>query len=454
MSDTFVDRQTELATLRGWLESIGAALAVIYGRRRVGKTRLLREAARVLGGSFFVADLGSETEQLRMATERLFLATSDPLLTTSLANWESIFRYAMTRDLIFVLDEFPYLCASNPALPSILSRIWDEHHGTSRAKLLLSGSSIGFMEGEILGGKSPLYGRRTGQIRVEPMSVWDASGFFAGQDAQEIFSAYGVLGGMPAYLRLFGHGGLEEVLRTQALSRTGFLYDEARFMLMQELREPRLYLAVLRAIAGGRTSYNEIAQAVGLESRALASYLQSLGELGLLEREVPVTETMPHKSRKGRYRITDNFFRFAMRFIEPNRTELEAGRQAHVLARVQAELDDFIARAFEDACLDWVRAGGLDFTGRVGRWWSSVGEVDVCGLGDGRVLLGECKWSRRKVGSDILRELERKARWFEGQPTFALFSRAGFTAEVLREAKKRNDLKLVTVEDVVFGPSR
>lgn len=446
------------------MNSPESELGILYGRRRVGKTRLLRQAMANRHGAFFVADLGSSTEQLSLLTERLAAATNDPMLRTPLPSWDALFHYVMSRaesgPFALVLDEFPYLCTAYPPLASVLTRIWDERHRAARLKLFLSGSSVGFMESEVLAARSPLFGRRTGQLRLESMHLWEAAGFFPRYSPHQIAKIYGLVGGMPAYLRLFREAEVHETLQVHAFSRTGFLYDEARFLLMQELRDPRLYLAVMRAIAGGRTTHNEIVQATGLDSRAVASYLEPLRVLGLVEREVPVTEFDAQKSRKGRYRIRDNFFRFAMRFIEPHRSELEGGNVGAVMARLAAQMDDFLSLPFEQSCLDWIRAanarGKLPFRAeRIGRWWSPNGEIDVCALGSRAALFGECKWSTRPVGQDILRDLEKRAQApvFSDYPQrrFALFSRSGFTPQLTREAAAKEVL-LITPTELVQGP--
>jgi AAA+ ATPase superfamily predicted ATPase len=442
-----------------------AELFVLYGRRRVGKTELLARACEGRRHVFFVADLDAEP----LLRARLSAAVNVTLLGTETASavypsWEAVFgvlaHHAAAEPLVVVLDEFTYLVASHPPLASLLQRLWDAQLQHTRLKLVLCGSYIGMMEAAVLGYEAPLYGRHTGQYLLEPLPFHDALPFFAGYDPVDQVRAYGVFGGTPAYLRAIpADRPLSEAIVEQVLSRGTFLYDEVRFLLQEELREPRNYFAILEAIAGGHTRLNEIKQATGLEG--ISSYVNTLLGLRLIERVVPVTERQPHKSRKGLYRLRDPFFRFWLRFVHPQRTLLEQGgaRQAFDL-HIGPQLDQFTGPVFERVCEQCLWRAGLAgrlpmIPERIGSWWGANGEIDLVAIGQGTVLAAECKWSTRPVGVDILRRLELRAARSPDllQPTryLGLFSRSGFTEDLLAEAGRRNDVILYDLDAIIAG---
>jgi AAA+ ATPase superfamily predicted ATPase len=462
----FVNRERELEMLAARWMSDQAEFIPVYGRRRVGKTTLLQVFCADKPHVFWVADLASEAELLRGFSRALWeFAHPDergPLFET----WEQALRYAgelaaQTR-LAVVIDEFPYAVAATPALPSILQRMWDIHLQRTRLFLVLSGSQIGMMEREVLFYRAPLYGRRTGQIKLHPLRLRGVRDFFPRYTSQEQVEVYAILGGIPAYLASFDpHRSVSENIVAQILEPMGPLYDEPLFLLREELREPRLYLAVLRAIAGGRTRLNEIAQAVGLPPTSVSAYLSSLRGLRLVERRVPVTERRPEKSKRGLYHIRDPFFRFWFRFVSPRCSDLERGLWEGVLRTVEEQLGDYVAPVFEELCREYVAAlsaaGALSFTPEaVGGWWDRRAEVDVVALSwtERQMLLGETKWWSRPVGVNVLRELQGKTQAIlpgpEWTAQYVLFSRAGFTEALQRQAKDAGIL-LVEAVDLLGG---
>jgi AAA+ ATPase superfamily predicted ATPase len=317
------------------------------------------------------------------------------------------------------------------------------------------------MEEVVLGYKAPLYGRRTAQYLLETLEFHDARLFFPGYSHEAQVRAYAVFGGTPGYLQTLSTSNpLGQVIQDQVLARGAFLYDEARFLLQQELRQPRSYFAVLEAVASGHARLNEIKQTTGLEG--VTSYLETLQNLLLLERVVPVTETQPHKSRRGLYRIQDHFFRFWFRFLHPNRTALErGGGQVVYQTLVEPYLELFTGPVFEEVCQQFLWrlgvGGKLPFIPlQIGGWWRANEEIDLIAVGQNDILLSECKWAERPVGIDILRDLERKAilasretgdrkRWF------GLCARSGFTPQVMQEAAKRDDLLLFDLARIAVG---
>ena len=451
----FVNRTRELAFLENRYASTEAELIVLYGRRRVGKTELLRTFCQEKPHVFFVADLGTEEGQLAEFTRQIGEFTAgDPNLLAPFSSWEAAFNFLATQyreRLVVVLDEFTYLIDVNDALPSTFQKLWDTQLKDTGLMLVLCGSYVGMMEQEVLAYRSPLYGRRTGQWRLQPLSFWDAGKMLPLFSSEDLVRTYAILGGIPAYLRQFDHTlSLLTNIEQKILTMGAFLYDEPRFLLLQELREPNRYFAVLEAIAAGRTRLNEIAQATKITSTSVSFYLKTLQEMGLIARIVPATEKNPSKSRWGIYQLTDHYFRFWFRFVYPNHSLLERGETGQVVQKVWKQLDQYTGIAFEAICQEFVwrsqaspvYPGWLDFTPSVvGRWWNRQDEIDVVALGEDSALLGECKWTRRPVGVNILQDLQRKAQPLVEQHgwrsiSYALFSRSGFTPALERRAEE------------------
>ena len=327
--------------------------------------------------------------------------------------------------------------------------------------LILSGSYVGIMEREVLAYRAPLYGRRTAQWHLQPLAFPDARLFLPGYSLPDQVRAYAVLGGVPAYLRQFDdRRPLLTNVEDEILSQGAFLYDEPRFLLQMELREPRVYFTILEAVATGRVRQNDIRQVIGINGASLGYYLGALRDLGLLERIVPVTEADPARSRQGLYHLLDPFFRFWFRFVYRERVHLERGDTAVVRRAVEDQLEALTGLAFEDLCRarvwDLAAEGRIPFEPqRVGRWWDSQAQVDVAALNDEYLLLGECRWRSRPMGDDILAELKRKAVRVAGQEgagrrrrVLALFSRAGFT-ETLQAQAAAEGILLLGLDDVV-----
>jgi AAA+ ATPase superfamily predicted ATPase len=458
----FVNRESEVRSLLERITSNKAELVIVYGRRRIGKTELLRKAFAKGRAIYFVADLGADQDQRRRFSEAVHLSYPNPLLQTDIPpGWDSLLRYIITlaeKDrMVLVLDEFPYLCSSDPALPSVLQRIWDEVGKDSKLYLILCGSFVSFMEREVLGHKSPLYGRRTGQLLVHPLVLRTLKDFFPGYSREGRITAYAILGGVPAYLIQFSDRlSIRQNIENQILKPTAFLHDEVRFILMEELRDPKHYLSILQSIAFGNTRMNDIVQRTGIERGPVSKYLSVLQDLRLIERETPITEKHPEKSRKGIYRLSDNFFRFWFRFVLPFKSRLVEGGERKVLEKeILPHLDNFIGQAFDKICVEILRNLAdekkikLSY-GRAGRWWNGNEEIDLVAVAEDKpVFVAECKWSKRPVGIDILKELRRKASLISSEGPRAdlrvgLFSRSGFTKEI-EDLGKKGEVELIDV---------
>ena len=377
-------------------------------------------------------------------------------VTPAVEGFVETFQYLADRvdgPCIVALDEFSYLVEADETVPSVFQTIVDDVLTDTEISLILLGSSISLMEEGVLSYESPLYGRRTGQWELDPLSFTDMHAFVPEADIETQIQIYSVLGGMPAYLEQFDSDqGLFDNIERQILSKGAFLYEEPEFLLRQELREPATYLSILEAIAGGATRVTEIAAEIGKDASSLSRYLQNLTQLAVIEQEHPVTDP----DGRGLYRITDNFLRFWFRYVAPNRNTLEQGRTRPVREAISETLPTHTSRTFETVCQQAVATESFPVScARVGRWWYDEQEIDVVGVDSETttLLLGECKWTTEPVGSKLLADLESTAtdvRWNNGGRTveYALFSRQGFQTALHEQAAQRGDLHLYSLVDL------
>lgn len=475
----FIDRERELEALEErW--GLEPQLVLLWGRRRVGKTTLIQRFAAGKAGVVYQAIQGTVAEQLEVLTDRILAYRPDPALAAApLRNWPQALAYItnLTREaaarrepLLFVIDEFPYLVASSPALPSMLQASLDEVRREHLPLfLVIAGSQVAMFERHVLHG--PLFGRRTWGEQLPPLDYRQARAFFPGWPAADALRAWAILGGVPYYLEQFdSNRSLAWNIENRILRKGEVLYSEAELVVAEELGpEARTYLSLLAAVASGATRQNEIATRVGLPSHALPPYLATLRRLHLLDHERPVGGGKA--ARAGLWRLADGYLRFWFRFVRPNIADLEARRHREVFReRVAPELDRFVSKpAFEQACRDYVRLAmgrdpALPDRGIVGAWWGPVpderpsaerrtrqGEVDIVVYdGDRLLLAGEAKWTAGPADLDALSQLEATTRHLPGvdpETRLLLVSREGFS-ERLRALAARRQIVLRTVDDL------
>lgn len=459
--EKFVDREEEMMTLQSEYERPGSSLVILYGRRRVGKTALISEFIKGKNALFFLASEESEAQNRTAFKEKAADFTGNELLRQFDAkSWDILFQTIMQTPFqekpIIVIDEFQYIGKSNPAFPSIFQRIWEEQLKDRSVMVILCGSLISMMESQTLSYSSPLYGRRTAQIRLKQIPFRYYHEFFPDKSPRELVEYYSVTGGVPKYIELFSESDdIYHAIQKNILNRSGYLYDEPHFLLQQEVSEIGNYFSVIRAIAAGNSKLSAISTVLEVKSTSLTKYLKTLIDLDILEREVPVTEENPEKSKKGLYKIKDNYLRFWFAFIYPNMSFIESGNSAIVLDKIQKSMvSGHTAFVYEDVCREqmWkLNANGawpFHFS-KLGRWWDSRNEIDIAAIDpDGsNLILGECKFWQEPVGSNILYALEQKAATVEWRKDrrhtwLILFSAAGFTDELKDIAKSRSDLIL------------
>jgi AAA+ ATPase superfamily predicted ATPase len=473
----FVGRQRELQTLANFYQSPQAGLLILYGRRRIGKTRLISHFLEQQQESpifYWVATTHNEAYQLRDFSQAIIRhdprLAGPPTETFAFAGWEQALHHLADiialRDTpqLVVLDEFTYLLRNEAAIGSLFQKVWDQRLSRlPQLKLILTGSLIGMMAREVFAYQAPLYGRATAQIRLRPLPFSAVHELFPERRADERVAIYGVTGGVPAYLEIFTRAGaFVTALRDHCLASGSMMLSDPAVILYEQLQEPQTYESVLSAVAAGFHQWSDIAKMAGLNETALGHYLKVLQELELIERREPVLAKPGGKS--GRYYVRDHFLRFYYRFIVPQLGPIERGYHDAVAAKIYAELRPFLGQyVFEELCREWVwaaaMAGQLDFVPeQVGAYWRVYRgqgvQLDVVAAAprDKRLLIGEAKWGRdplsRHLLPDLIKRSQRMPQVAEGWRTqYALFARAGFTEALQSEAADRG-AALISLEQL------
>jgi AAA+ ATPase superfamily predicted ATPase len=459
----FVGRSKELKKLQKLYESDSFEFAVFYGRRRVGKTTLINEFIKDKKAVYYMSVEGTRKENLAGFSKALLSDCHGA--TPQFPDFESLLGYidqlAVTGErMIIAIDEFPYLAASYPAISSMLQSHIDLHWKNSRLFLILCGSSMSFMEEQVLGYKSPLYGRRTAQFKLHPFTFFEARKMLPGFSPEEQAVLYGVTGGIPEYLsRISQTRTMDENILELFFDESGRLFEEPVNLLKQELREPASYHSIISAIAGGASRINEIATKTGMETSGCSNQIASLTALGIIRRETPVTEGV--SSRKTIYRLEDSMFLFWYRFVRPNMSGIiqNAGETIYEHV-VKPNMSDYMGRVFEDMCQQYLYHPQIYATlpflpGNIGRWWGTdpvkkrQEEIDLMAIQDNQALLGECKWRNAPVNRDILEQLLDRGRLFHHDKiSYFLFSKTGFTEDVLDYKEADPSLYLVSFKDI------
>jgi AAA+ ATPase superfamily predicted ATPase len=465
----FADRKAELLGLENEYSKASASFVVVYGRRRVGKTALLRHFMSGKNGVYFLATQESDLQNRRAFQRELATAIDAPYLNRATeVDWELLFeevaRVAQLDRFIVVIDEFQYLGLSNTAFASLLQRIWDNTLKHANVMLILCGSLVSLMESQVLHYSSPLYGRRTSQIRLRPIKYADYHEFF-GDDmsAKDLLWRYGATGGIPRYAEVFLEAGARQpgepafwhAVQESFLNRTAVFYEEPHFLLSEEVKELGNYFSVLRAISQGNHKLGDIARTLQVKEINLRHYLKTLIDLDLLARHVPITEPHPEKSKKSLYRIDDAFLHFWFRFVHPNRSLLEMRRTDDVLQDIkQRYVEAHLSYVYESVCLEdftnWSAANLPDIRlNRFGKWWDRQTEIDLMAISDDTesIAFGECKLTSKPLSADVLDRLRAKAsrvNWGGAQrkELYVLYSMSGFSDTLTHMAKADNRILL------------
>ncbi|MCG7850198.1 MAG: ATP-binding protein [ANME-2 cluster archaeon] len=467
MKYSFVDRHKELTFLEEKYSSRSAELIIIYGRRRVGKTELIKQSiVRNDGKSlYFLGELQKEGQLASLYSKIAGLTLDDDFLKNNpLNSWHALFDYLTKliekENMVLIFDELPYIYKSNPGFVSILQFYWDEKWKDMGLKLILCGSSISMMQRIALSYESPIYGRRTGQIHLKPLGFLDFRLLFKDWKEEDIVGAYSLLGGIPRYAEEFNPDlGLSENIIRALLDKDAFLYKEAKFLLMEELKDFSNYFSIIKAVAFGKTSFNEISNFSGVSTSKLYAYISRLVELNILRRNIPVTLSKEKSTRSGNYVLSDYFFRFWFRYIYPNSSLIEIGKVDIVHDIITEDFSRFIGPIFEDISSELLQKismeGNLPFLTKWGKWWRKGEEIDIVALNEdtGDILFCECKWQNRKTDRDTIVELIRKSglvEWMNKNRMnhYVIVSKKGFTETAKRFALE-NRVHIFTLQELV-----
>ncbi len=459
----FVGRKKELQFLEDEYAQDRASLVILYGRRRIGKTTLIKQFIQEKNAFYFVATEESERENRRNFQHAVSEFTQTPLLKKDvLLEWDEIFSVLKEHQpesrKIIAIDEFQYLGKARASFPSIFQKIWDQMLAESSVMVILCGSLVGMMVEQTLTYSSPLYGRRTGQIRLDQIGYQDYGLFFKHPELINTIEYYAVTGGVPKYIELFSPDpDIFQAMEKHILSRQSFLFEEPVFLLEKEFGETGTYFSLIKTIAAGNRKLGKIASALGLNQSGLTKYLKTLQELDLIVREVPVTERNPDKSKKGLYRITDNFISFWFKFVHPYRSYLEIENTEFVIKKIKDQFrSSHVSFVYEDICRQWLMQKGLGDSPciqmvQAGRWWNKDVEIDLVGFTENQeyAVLGECKYTAGPVDADIYWQLMEKTKSVHlpdtSQKHYAFFSQSGFTQAMMNLAECQDNVHLMTI---------
>ncbi|MCL5803154.1 MAG: ATP-binding protein [Candidatus Thermoplasmatota archaeon] len=471
----FIDRKEEIEILERSYSKGEGGLFIIYGRRRVGKTELISRF--ITGrGIYFMATNEGDRENIRDFQRIISEFIGDSSLRSGqFQDWYSLFSMIAGNSsfqkkcsefkFIIAIDEFPYLIEANRSIPSIFQKVYDSLLRHMNIMLILSGSSISIMENEVLSYKSPLYGRRTGQLRLSPLNFRYIKEFL-NYKMTDLCRTYFVIGGIPEYLLRFESDlTFHENIYRNILSRGAPLYEEGEFLLRTEMREPRNYTLILRSIAHGNHTLGEICSYTGLDKSMVSKYIDVLMSLELIEPEVPFGASDKFKRRL--YWISDPYLSFWFRFVLPNKSEIEGSHMRELNKEFLNNFEVYAGEQFERLMKKLVADGIMGRTfDNVARWWGRNGskrsgedieEIDIVAYSEGRneLLFAECKWTSKPVSVTIVNRLKLKSKQLleqypESKVTYAVFSKSRFTGDIKEVKKEAVLMDLDDMEKILF----
>lgn len=446
----FVNRENELKFLDKKFSSEDFEMILVYGRRRVGKTELVKHASTNQRSIYHLVVEEEASKQLESLVETVSNEISD--YQPNIQKWEEFFEYfcEKTDDTVLIIDEFPRLIKEDSSIPSRFQKFADEYLKTTKNKLVLTGSSISMME-DLMAYENPLYGRRTGQIDLKPFSFRNARKMIS-RDIKQQIKFYSIFGTTPFYLQqINSEKTLKENIAEQICSENSILNQEPRILVKQEFRKPGRYLSILESIASGKTRPKTISDDTDIPLQSIPKYLNQLKSLRLIKHEKPVTDRNK-RSRNGIHQISDNFFDFWFGHIYPHMSDAVENPE-NFAEKNLSSLEAFYGKKFEQVCREAV-SKSTDF-GKVGRWWYKEDEIDIVGLNEkeDRIVFGECKWTEKKVGTKVFEDLQdtsEKVRWHNKsrKEEYLLFSKKGFTAKLEQRAEKDNQLQLFDLNEL------
>lgn len=460
----FIGRERELQELNRLFESDRFEFAVIYGRRRVGKTALITQFIRDKDAIYFMGVESSSKQNLENLSKSIIEYSSGIEADTSFLSFQAaleyVFKLAETKRLILVIDEYPYVARASKSLASTLQMLIDRYRDSSKLMLILCGSSMSYMEDQVLAYKAPLYGRRSAQFKILPFNFSETCRYFPHFSPEEKALMYGIVGGTPQYLlQMNDRLSIEENIKNTFLNPNSAIYEEPSSLLKQEVREPSIYNAIITAVATGASRMAEISAKVGEDTSICSAYIKNLITLGMIRKESPYGEK---SSRRTIYSIEDNMFRFWYRFVPENNSIIARGAVDLAYKRIEPNLPRYMGHVFEDICTQYLWSlllhgkSPVDFS-EIGRWWGtdprtkSQTEIDIMAEQDRHIaLFGECKWTNEKVDLDMLETLVERSHLFHYEQNYLyLFAKTGFTKGCMEKAAVLGNVTLITYADIL-----
>ncbi|MCD8332728.1 MAG: ATP-binding protein [Clostridiales bacterium] len=459
----FIGRENELNTLNRLYASDKFEFAVIYGRRRVGKTALINEFTKEKDTIFFTGIETNAKQNLDNFSRCIMEYNTGIAVNTFFPSFqaalEHIFELAKTKRIVLVIDEYPYVARASKSLASTLQLLIDKNKDTSKLFLILCGSSMSYMEDHVLAYKAPLYGRRTAQFKISPFDFFETCRYLKNYSDEDKALAYGIIGGTPQYLmQLNDKLSIEDNIKNTHLNPSSSIFEEPNNLLKQEVREPAIYNAVITAIATGSSKMNEISSKIGEDTSVCATYIKNLLTLGIVKKESPYGEK---SSRKTIYSIEDNMFRFWYRFVPENTSIISRGATNLAYQRIAPELPNYMGAVFEDICKQYLwkllleGKCAVNFSD-IGRWWGTnpktktQEEIDIMGIDRDSALFAECKWTNAKVDIGVLETLvERSELFYHKDKHYYLFAKTDFTKACIDKANEMGNVILVKYADIL-----
>ncbi|HCF38856.1 ATP-binding protein [Thermosipho africanus Ob7] len=454
----FVDRIDEIKFLEKEYKRKTSSFIVLYGRRRVGKTRLIKEFIKNKDSVYFLATEESEAENIKTFQNILYSKYKIPLLDNNkLLSWNDLFYIISTlkleKKLIIVIDEFQYLLKSNKGFSSILQKSWDEYLKDKNIMLIISGSALSMIKREVLSYSSPLYGRRTGQMNLKPIKFKYFKEFFENKNI-DLIKLYSLTGGIPKYVEILeSKENIYDTIKENFLNVNSYLFEEPYFLLEKELKDIGSYFSIIKAIANGNNKLSKISTSLGIKQTSLSYYLNNLIELDILEREVPILEKNPQTSKKGIYKIKDNFLNFWFKFIYPYKSYIEIGNIDFVMNIIKKSfIERHVSFIYEDISKEKLIDLNLNDKlpvklSKIGRWWDKNLEIDIVGVDreNKPILFGECKYTKKPVDLDVYYALVEKSKKLlkdnnQNNLYFAFFSYNGYTKNFIDKVKKEKNI--------------
>ena len=463
--DMFLGRTTELSELNKLYDMEGFKFIVIYGRRRVGKTALMAEFTKDKDSIFYISIEQNDKAALEtFSVKVLERFSAGASIIDSFPSWDKAFSYiteqAGSTRLVLAIDEYPYLASGCPSISSILQKHIDTGFGASNLFLILCGSSMSFMENQVLGYNSPLYGRRTAQFKLEPLNYLQTAEACPNLSTVSNALIYGIAGGIPHYINKLAikkDNGIDKAITENLLEKTSYLFEEPANLLKQELREPATYNAIIAAMASGAARLNDISTKTSLDYSLCSKYLSVLISLDIVGKKSPIFDKTKNKTL---YFIKDNLFSFWYRFVPDNISQIMADKSSLVFKNeVKPQLNHYMGKIFEEICCQYLIYGAdnLPFIIKeIGSWWGgnpktkTQEEIDILATNGKSAIFGECKWQTDLIDLAVLKNLKRKAELFDKfeNKYYYLFSKSGFTMGVSDVAQKDNSIRLITLADM------